>query len=127
LAQARATVAERGGFVIRNLEGLCRYWHADTPEGLNRRVYKATECGASVSVYLRDGRVLHCGDPAWRGLPMDTPIEGFTVQTIVEGSDATVDSDLFTVPVASVLLDDWVAEMESLADDIWNEANINGK
>ena len=31
---------------IKNLKDLLDYWGADTPQGLNRRVYKSTDCGA---------------------------------------------------------------------------------
>lgn len=109
--------------LIENLEDLCHYLSADEPRQLNWRIYKATACGASISLYLKDGTAIHNGDDAWEKLPMDTEIRGFTIQTIVEGSDATVDSEEFELPVHESEVDKWIAEMEGEADVLWQDAN----
>lgn len=108
---------------INSLQDLCNFLGADSPRGLNRRIYKDTDCGASLSLYLKDGTAIHNGDSRWDTLPMGTPIRGFTIQTIVEGSDATVDSDLFWVPCPVKWVDEWIKEMESRASELWEEAN----
>jgi hypothetical protein len=68
-------------------------------------------------------RWVHCGDARWETLPIETDIEGFTIQTIVEGSDAEVNSDTFTLPCDVAYVETWVAEMESQADELWQDAN----
>lgn len=110
--------------MIRNLRDLTRYWHADDARGINRRAYKDTACGASVSIQLRNGRWLHNGTSRqldrWNTV---RAIRAFTVQTIVEGSEATVDSPRFVLPVTAASVDAWVREMEAEAARLWTEAN----
>lgn len=180
---------------ITNLDDLCNFLSADTPALMNKRLYKATACGASISVLLTpeayvalgpidvwpgwsccDGREyqsrpwmrtvkdrakvarqeaagvvrhkcpacgkvitvrrisqaltvpdrgawIHNGSELWERLTRETPIVGFTIQTIVEGSEATVDSDLFKLPVTGAEIDGWIAQMESEAAMLWEEAN----
>ncbi len=146
---------------IRTLSELCDYFGADTPVGLNRRIYKDTDCGASISV-LRAFPLEPCGmcvkfyaqfqcgattgsgecdcpkcqgfctcDPwvhngriGWDRLDNTNAI-GFTIQTIVEGSDATVDSDTFMFPVKKSDVRRWIADMEEQASALWNEANTD--
>lgn len=109
----------RGVPAIRNLQDLLDHFGAETPQGLNRRVYKSTEAGASISVQTPDGRWHHNGQD-WRGVHK---IVAFTIQTIVEGSDATVDSDPFVLPVAVADVDRWIEYMEAEADRLWHVAN----
>jgi hypothetical protein len=176
---------------ITNLQDLCDYFSADSPAQLNRRIYKGTECGASISVHLTseayeslgpievwegweccDGREyqgkpnrftakgrkqdkagvathkcptcgkthktrrvqqtltvpergpwIHNGDGLWDKLTGETPILGFTIQTIVEGSSAEVNSDEFELPVTGDEIEGWMKQMESEAAGIWEEAN----
>lgn len=107
--------------LIRTLQDLLDYWSADSPRSLNRRVYKDTACGASISVRTSDGAWHHNGQD-WSGV---TAITGFTLQTIVEGSDATVDSDEFTLPVRVSAVDAWVREMEAEAARLWEAEQDN--
>lgn len=109
--------------MITNLRDLCDYFSADEPRLLNKRVYKGTDCGASISLYLADGTAIHNGSPRWEDLPIDTPIRGFTIQTIVEGSDATVDSDEFDLPVDEAVVEAWIKDMEERATELWEDAN----
>jgi hypothetical protein len=102
---------------IRNLQDLVDYWSADDPRGINRRAYKDTACGASVSVQTHDGKWHHNGSD-WSHI---RAIRAFTVQTIVEGSDATVDSDVFTLPVKVSEVDAWIVQMEKEVDRSWTE------
>lgn len=123
---------------ISNMRDLCDYLSADHPAQLNRRIYKGTDCGASISVYLARPRIdqwgrietlpfqhhaIHCGDDEWRSLTLDTSIHSFTIQTIVEGSDATVDSEPFVLPVSTSDVQQWIDYMEAEAEMLWKEAN----
>lgn len=38
--------------MITNLQDLCDYFHADEPRLLNHRIYKDTDCGASISIHI---------------------------------------------------------------------------
>lgn len=109
--------------LIKSLADLCNYFGADEPRSLNRRLYKDTDCGASISLQLADGRWLHNGDRRWETLPRSTPVLGFTIQTIVEGSEATVDSPTFALPVRESEIREWIADMEAEASRLWAEAN----
>lgn len=121
---------------IESLEDLCNYFYADEPDMLNKRVYEGTDCGASISVYLRKSGTgpwgghtehvaIHNGmNEEWRNLSIDTPIHSFTIQTIVEGSDATVDSEPFVLPVDSQDVAQWMDFMEGEAKCLWDEANL---
>lgn len=105
---------------IRNLADLCAYIGTDRPDDLNRRIYKDTNCGASISLYFDWREALHYGAPGWDAITTNTRgVIGFTIQTIVEGSDATVDSDLFRFPVAAQDVDRWVDYMEAEAVSLW--------
>lgn len=212
--------------VISNLSDLCQVFCADGPHQLNRRVYKGTNCGASISIHVgkitpvhdeyrfvfaqgektpiltsmmkngkdctfrqihpevrscfhlrrnrglvevkifptlsrlldaskkfmdngkkfhRDGdtvikeiegsvivvvhdhskdksRWLHNGDDF--NIPMGTPLIGFTIQTIVEGSDVEINGDEFRVPVETEKVDSWVQDMEKQAEFYWKRDNL---
>jgi hypothetical protein len=56
-------------------------------------------------------------------IPASFLLDGFTIQTIVEGSDATVDSDTFPLGTTEEEVDAWIADMEAEADSLWREAN----
>jgi len=105
--------------VIANLSDLCEYFSADEPRQLNRRIYKDTVCGASISVKTPDGQWHHNGEN-WSEIK---EIVAFTIQTIVEGSDATVDSDEFVLPVKHSEVVAWMSYMENEAARLWDEAN----
>lgn len=130
--------ATQGGpRILAGLQDLCDHLGADTPEGLNGTIYRNTSCGASLSLYYENGFALHNGDTSagrWKndrtheqseGISWSNPGTpyGFTIQTIVEGSDATVDSDVFKFPVSSQEVDDWIKDMESRASELWLDAN----
>lgn len=105
--------------IIYSLADLLEFFGADTAQSLNRRVYKDTVCGASISVLATDGKWYHTGRD-WTGV---TEIRRFTIQTIVEGSDVTVDSDEFVLPVRVKSVREWVEFMEAEANRLWEEAN----
>jgi hypothetical protein len=134
----------RGKGAIRTFADLCRHFGADeTVASLNHRVYKDTDCGASVSVYgtykgepaqiHAPGDVIRVGAdtrpalvrvPIVGALPPEFAPESFTIQTIIEGSDATVDSDPFYFGRCTTAdVDAWVTEMDAEADFRWREAN----
>ena len=106
--------------MLRNLNDLRDYLGADTIQGMNRRLYKDTACGASISLYSAR-RAWHNGQD-WSNVRARA-IKGFTIQTIIEGSDAEVNSDLFRFPVSAEYVDTWINEMESEAARLWDEAN----
>ncbi len=115
------------GHVIRNLRDLAEHFGTDGTLvwQLNRRIYNDTECGASISIYgTLDGqfKALHNG---YTGpYPEGFKATKFTIQTIVEGSDAEVNSDFFVLGFATTEdVDSWIKDMESQADDIWHQAN----
>lgn len=96
------------------------HFGASGPEGLNRRLYKDTSCGASISVKPAGGeKWMHNGQD-WSGI---REIEAFSIQTIVEGSDAEVNGPQWTLPVTCQEVDAWVEEMEARAAELWEEAN----
>jgi hypothetical protein len=105
--------------VITTLVELCAHFDADEPRSLNRRLYKDTDCGASISVQTLDGVWHHNGED-WNGI---ATIQAFTIQSIVEGSDAEVNSGTFTLPVEALEVDEWIDYMEEETERLWNEAN----
>jgi hypothetical protein len=107
--------------VIENLEQLLSKFGLTLDEVnlFNKYLYKGTDCGASVSIQTPDGVWHHNGDD-WTGI---TEAIAFTIQTIVEGSDLTVDSESFTFPVSIKTIDDWCSYMEEQAERIWEQAN----
>ena len=91
---------------------------------LNRSIYKNTECGASISVYGTESAtpvVYHNGQGP---IPSSFVLKGFTIQSIVEGSNAEVCSDIFPVGVyTGEQVDAWIEDMEAQVDDLWAAAN----
>jgi hypothetical protein len=76
-----------------------------------------------VLVGHQSGRAWHCGDD-WSDLDADpSQAAGFTIQTIVEGSDETVDSDRFEFPVFDNEIDSWMKGMEAEASWLWKRDN----
>jgi len=110
--------------MIRTLADLCEFFEVDEPRSLPRRIYKNTDCGASISLQLSDGAWLHTGFPGWEDLTDKTTILAFTLQTIVEGSDATVDSQSFVLPVTQESVKRFIDYMEEEAERLWQEANV---
>jgi hypothetical protein len=114
---------------IATLRDLCDYVGCAHPSGLSRRMYKDTECGASLSFRLARGDSglhsvwYHSGDAGRLDLTGTETLLGFSIQTIVEGSEVTIDSDEFIVPVDAKRVDDFIADMEAAAAAIFAEAN----
>lgn len=133
---------------IIDLVGLCGWLSAEYPSQLNKRIYSATKCGASLSLYCGQGDddMIHCGDnDGWADMDAvfdrmvrptslaevmvdmvavkDMVPYGFSIQTIVEGSDATVDSGVMSFPILKSRVQSWIDEMESEAHFLWVEAN----
>lgn len=112
-------MVDRNPETITTLAELCAYFDAEAPRSLNRRIYQDTSCGASISVQTLNGVWHHNGDD-WSGI---TAIQAFTIQTIIEGSDATVESDVFPLPVPASEIEAWLAQMEEVAAQLFDEAN----
>jgi len=105
---------------IRNLQDLCDHFSADEPCLLNKRIYKGTDCGASISVLPKNGKWLHNGADGWDKVK---EITAFTIQTIVEGSDVEINSDTFELPVTVAEVEDWCEDMEKQASFYWQRDN----
>lgn len=105
--------------MITCLQDLIDHLGADSVTNLNPSIYESTECGASISVHTPDG-VWHHNGKDWSGI---TEIDAFTIQTIVEGSDAEVNSSVFELPVDERTVDTWIETMEQEAAQLWREAN----
>jgi hypothetical protein len=56
-------------------------------------------------------------------IPASFVFMGFTIQTIVEGSDAEVNSVFFPLGTTKAEVDAWIEYMECEADHLWREAN----
>lgn len=68
---------------------------------------------------------IHNGDHRWNEIGKNAPVTGFTIQTIVEEYDATVDSDLFEFPVDGSKIDEFIDYMEQVSGDLWEAANYD--
>jgi hypothetical protein len=110
---------------IRNMVDLMRFVGADEPRLINKYTFKYSSCGYSVSVQLAAGTWVHNGDKAWDTMTEKTPIIGFSIQTIVEGSDVEVNMDPFEIPVAVKDVERAIEEMEKQADFYWKRDNLD--
>jgi hypothetical protein len=112
---------------INTLSDLCAMLGVEekniTANRLSRRIYKDTNCGASISVQcmVDDMPVwFHNGDST---ILDGKKLVGFTIQTIVEGVEATV--DIAFMPVGTTTtgqVREWIKDMESEASRLWDEA-----
>lgn len=112
---------------ISNLKDLCDFLGCDnknvTASSLSHRLYKDTNCGASISLIGESGTGFHNGN---RTVLDKAKLKGFTIQTIIEGSEATVDSDLFVFGIATVKdINEFIKYMEEEAQEIWEAANAD--
>jgi hypothetical protein len=63
----------------------------------------------------------HCGHQG--EIPASFELTGFTIQSIVEGSDAEVCSGTLRLGLTKEEIDAWVAWVEDEVDRLWHEAN----
>lgn len=113
----KRTHSPRRHGIIATVGDLASFLGAEGIQGMNRRLYKDTRCGASISL-IGYQREWHNGQD-WSEVEAEPRLAyGFTIQTIVEGSDATVDSDLFRFPVKAREVRQWITEMEAQAAEI---------
>lgn len=61
--------------------------------------------------------------PSQWDIPIDTPLLGFTIQTIVEGSDVTVDGEYMECPVPVKEVEEWIRQMEETSKFYWERDN----
>lgn len=88
------------------------------------KTFRADDRGFGWKVFKEHDEIwAHNGSELWRHITMETPLLGFTIQSIVEGSDVTVDSQEFVVPVDPKEIDDWIKHMEEETSRIWKAAN----
>jgi hypothetical protein len=73
---------------------------------------------AEIEKYIRDSIYDNTCCGAW----FQFDVLGFTIGSIVEGSDAEF-SKSFNFPVESLEIESWINELEDLTDDEWNKAN----
>lgn len=109
--------------LLLNLHELADYFSCLRPSQLNRTIYKATACGASISAYCANDVAFHNGDD-WSELDAKPNLaKAITVQTIVEGSDLTFDSERMHFPIDADALEQWFETMEQQAFREWARAN----
>lgn len=107
---------------IRTMADLCNHFGGNGPSGMERRVYKDTACGASISL-LSGGQWVHSGSREMAALTEDSPLEGFTIQSIVEGIEATADGAPVYVPCLKSDVEAAVRWVEEEADRLWSETH----
>lgn len=95
------------------------YFEVDDVTDLNSAIYDGTEAGAHISVLTPDGTWHYNGDN-WSGID---EIVAFRIGTIVEGSDAEINSPPFELPVTVAEVKAFIEWMEDEADNLWDEAN----
>ena len=111
---------------IRTMTDLYTHFGSEPSfRSLNRRIYKDTACGAHISVYgTVSGRPVAFHNGHTDPIPEDFVLMTFVVGSIVEGSEAHVDSPLFEAGrCTGERLDRGVADMEAEVDRLWREAN----
>jgi hypothetical protein len=113
---------------INTLRDLRRYLDARSISitDLSRAMYDRTQCGASVSIHgvLRSGKEVAFHPGQTDDYPEGFEEEWFTVQTIVEGSDAEVNSQpMYFRRVTEDELEEWIKYMEERAHELWSEVN----
>lgn len=87
---------------------------------LSRRLFKNTDCGASVSFLPAGGDWHHNGSHT--RFTDDTVLKKVLLNTIVEGSDAEFSIEL----LPSATADDYdraIIDLEGCAEEAWQEAN----
>ena len=89
--------------MINNIDDLAEWFGTDL-DHIDRTLYKYTGCGAWT---------------AW-------DFAGFTIGSIVEGSDAEF-YKRFEFPTTGEEVDRWIEELEELTDMAWNMANCGGE
>lgn len=110
---------------IATLADLCSYFGVETPDRLSKAVYKGTDCGAWIALCP----TLDTEEDDWLSgseIPADlASIVAFKIGTIVEGADVGVDGKDFYLPVPRYQVWDWIEDMESQAEAIWEAANYD--
>lgn len=103
--------------------GDLREWvGADTVQGINHRLYKDTDCGASISI--RVGGVWYHNGDGWSSLRDGDTLELVSLQSIVEGSDATAWSGDIPCPAEDATLSQALDDVEWEAETLWEEAQL---
>jgi len=92
-------------------------------EKLGEYEYTCKKCGHNGQVTENDVNMkVPVKKSAWEDI---TEVTAFTLQTIVEGSEATVDSTPFVLPVAKSDVDAFMTYMEEEATRLWELANYD--
>lgn len=112
--------------IINNLEDLCHLICVDTPDQLQRQVYKCTACGGNMAFRVRkDGAQ---DEEFWEYAAPSTvnpgwSIVGIKLISIVEGSDVTYDGDPLLFPFTAEQYREQEKQMEAFCDEEWTLAN----
>ena len=124
-----------GKAIAENLQAILDHYGVETVRGLNRSLYKYTECGASLGVKLHDGTWRYSGD--LEGIPNGN-VRQLLVGSIVEGSDVDVTADAIDLADPrfmdeggeNIALDTFNATVQWVNDEacrLWDEANEGEK
>src|SRR3954453_23949544 len=109
---------------INSFGDLCRHFKVFKYREMSDFIYDNTHCGASISVYgTVDGYPFHAHSGFRGEWPIGFVMEKFSIQTIIEGSDATVDHMFLVGETTDEDIDTWIAFMEEEASRLWAEAN----
>jgi len=73
--------------------------------------------------WVKDETEWHHNGGDWSKLTIDSPLVSFSIQTIVEGSDVTVDGEEMALPIATKAVQDWIDDMEKQSSFYWERDN----
>lgn len=123
--------AAMGAAMSEMLSELLADWGEKSFAQLDRRVYKATRCGASIGIELWEGGFVWSGDPRLTDISVGA-VKAIGVGSIVEGTDQTVEhrfldlTDFLSGEPGKTLheaFDALVSEVDEEAQQIWNETH----
>lgn len=132
-AGKNATAAIKSAFpnpkdVICDFQGLLKAYGCESPSGLAKTIYKGYSCGPWISAIPQktDGQGFGTtplsnttpNDHAW-----STTVRGVLVGSIVEGSDAEVESQPIYFPMTKAQLDSAIQWVNDQVEELWSAKN----
>jgi hypothetical protein len=105
---------------VRTMGDLCDLYGSE-PARLDRTIYKATDCGASVGVLRESGKWVYGTD--LRDVPRAEQILAVKFSSIVEGIDATADGEEVEIPCRLKAVVTALADVEAEAARLWEETH----
>lgn len=106
--------------MIENLSGLLGFFGAENTGELPGRVRKETGCGAVIELLLDNGAWV--GEESGIDEVAAEKVVGFKLLTIVEGSDAEIETDEIEFPVGEAEMREALEWLEGEAERAWSEA-----